>query len=60
MENYYKIIIENGAQYLTFKGEKLPMQITSTITQNTEQSINGLCEATITVSAMLIDTKEIK
>ena len=58
----YKVIVKNGIQYLTYKGEILPDQIKSTVIQDMEHVLQGryICTVKIEVRAMLEDTKEIK
>lgn len=56
----YSVIVEDGKQFLCYEGEKLPFQLSSVVVQNMEhiehKKVN-MCEITITVLALLKDTK---
>ena len=54
----YKLIVEDGKQFLTYKGEKLPNQLDSNIVQTLDDSRQGraLCKVTILVHAQLENT----
>lgn len=59
----YEVRVIGGVQFLYYKGEKLPCQTKSVVVQDMEmvEMITGkasLCEVTITVKALLRDTKE--
>ena len=56
----YSVVVDNGIQYLNYKGKRLPCQKKSVIVQNTEQSSGAepFCEATITIQAVLKDTTD--
>ena len=57
--NEYSVVIENGKQFLLYKGEKLPHQINTCVYQDVDMGNSGnggLCQITITVFAKLKDT----
>lgn len=55
----YDVRVENGVQFLYYKGKKLPDQLKSVVVQDLDSINNGtkLAEVTITVLAILKDTK---
>lgn len=55
MEDDYEIIVKDGMQLLTYKGEVLPGQVSSVIKQDMDDLERGKysCTATITVFAIL-------
>ena len=55
MEDNYEVIVKDGMQLLTYKGEVLPNQISSVIKQDMDDIERGKysCTATITVFAKL-------
>ena len=52
------VIVEDGKHYLTYKGEKLPMQMDTQVTQTTEMALaNGsYCQVRVLFHATLKDT----
>ncbi len=60
-KNTYRVIVENGIQFLTYKGEKLPNQIETSVVQSmpdiTKEDGVNLCTISIKVIALLEDTK---
>ena len=55
----YEVRVDEGIQFLYYKGEKLPNQTKSVITQDT-MDVNDrekLCTATITVRAILANSE---
>ena len=55
-EIQYSIRVIGGKQYLFLNDEKLPCQISTQVSQDTEQSNFGLAIVTVTVMAHLVDT----
>lgn len=56
----YQVEVINGVQQLTYKGEVLPHQTKSVVVQDVGHIHKGgksMCEVTITVFALLKDTK---
>ena len=57
----YTVGVEDGKQFLYYKGEKLPQQKSSVVVQNMKhigaKKDRALCEVTITVNAILKDSK---
>jgi len=56
-DKHYTIKVIDGVQYLFYKGEKLPDQTISVVTQDTGKAHLKLADITITVKALLEDTK---
>ncbi len=57
----YKVVVKDGNHFLQYKGETLPNQIKSVVTQNMQHltgdnSDKSLCEVSITVLAVLENT----
>jgi hypothetical protein len=55
----YKVITIDGVQFLTYKGEKLPLQIETTVHQVVADLACSppRCVVTVKVFAELVDTK---
>ena len=55
----YTVHVENGVQYIYFKGDKLPHQRMTIVKQDTDMALGqpALCEIQFTVLGILKDTE---
>ncbi|RMG90184.1 MAG: hypothetical protein D6706_20050 [Chloroflexi bacterium] len=56
MNTPYSIIVRDGVQYVTYKGEVLPLQVKTKVTQDVDYIQGKIAKVQVTVFARLADT----